>query len=32
VAQGEWEGSKRLINAAIGILQAEHPMTVRQAF
>lgn len=32
MAQGEWKRTTELIDAAIGILAEEHPMTVRQLF
>lgn len=32
MAQGEWKRSARLIDRAVSILEAEHPMTIRQLF
>lgn len=32
MAKGEWTRTKRLIDAAVAILRAENPMTVRQLF
>ena len=32
MARGEWAKTKRLIDAAVEILEAENPMTVRQCF
>ncbi|MFI5090772.1 MAG: hypothetical protein ACHP7P_12005 [Terriglobales bacterium] len=32
MAQGEWKSTRRLIDAAIAVLEQEHPMTIRQLF
>ena len=32
MAQGEWKRSTQLIDRAVAVLEAEHPMTVRQLF
>jgi hypothetical protein len=32
MARGEWQSTTELIDAAVLVLKAEHPMTIRQLF